>query len=113
MTGVQTCALPIYLSSVRPTIKELGQKDKSIEGGVVSARSVRALAEALMMCIKLDSFDSLMSKLRIIAVIFIGILTFALVLFSGINTVSLLALTLALALCTSIMMLLTHFYLKQ
>lgn len=101
------------LSSVRPTIKELGQKDKSIEGGVVSARSVRALAEALMMCIKLDSFESLMSKLRIIAVIFVGILTFALVLFSGINTVSLLALILALALCTSIMMLLTHFYLKQ
>ena len=101
------------LSSVRPTIKELGQKDKSIEGGVVSARSVRALAEALMMCIKLDSFESLMSKLRIIAVIFVGILTFALVLFSGINTVSLLALILALALCASIMMLLTHFYLKQ
>ena len=101
------------ISSVRPTIKELGQKEKSIEGGVLSTRSVRALTEALMMCIKLDSLEGIMSKLRIIAVIFVGILTFALVLFSGINTVSMLALALALALCTSIMVLLTHFYLKH
>ena len=80
---------------------------------MLSTRSVRALTEALMMCIKLDSLEGIMSKLRIIAVIFVGILTFALVLFSGINTVSMLALALALALCTSIMVLLTHFYLKH
>ena len=101
------------ISAVRPTLKEITPQSKSIEGGVVSTKNVRALTEALMMCIKLDSFERLMSTMRTVCVILIGILSFALSLFSGINTVSLLVLALGTALCASIMMLITHFYLKR
>ena len=66
-----------------------------------------------MMCIKLDSFERFMSTMRTVCVILIGILSFALSLLSGINTVSLLLLALGAALCASIMMLITHFYLKR
>ena len=101
------------ISIVRPTLKEMKPTEKSIDGGIVSSKNVRALTEALMMCIKLDGFEALLSKLRVASVVVIGILSFALVLFSGINTVSMLALILACALCTSIMMLLTYFYIKR
>ena len=101
------------ISAVRPTLKEITPQSKSIEGGVVSTKNVRALTEALMMCIKLDSFERFMSTMRTVCVILIGILSFALSLLSGINTVSLLLLALGAALCASIMMLITHFYLKR
>ena len=101
------------ISIVRPTLKELSPSEKSIDGGVVSVKNVRALSEALMMCIKLDAFESIITKVRTVAVVLMGILTFALVLLSGINIVSMLSLALALALCASIMVLLTHFYIKH
>ena len=101
------------ISMVRPTLKEIKPSEKSIDGGVVSTKNVRALTEALMMCIRLDRFESLISKMRTVFVILTGILAFALVLLSGINTVSMLALTLEVAFCTSLMMLLTHFYIKR
>ena len=103
----------INISAVRPTLKEITPQSKSIEGGVVSTKNVRALTEALMMCIKLDSFEHLISTMRTVSVILIGILSFALSLLAGINTVSLLVLALGAALCASIMMLITHFYLKR
>ena len=101
------------ISTVRPTLNDLKSQEKSIEGGVVSAKNVGALTEALMMCIKLNNFESLIAKVRTIAVILMGILSFALVLLSGIDTVCMLALMLASALCASIMMLLSHFYIKR
>ena len=101
------------ISIVRPTLKEFKPHEKSIEGGVVSAKNVRALSEALMMCIKLDGFEALITKVRTVSIVLMGILSFALVLFAGINTVSVLVLALASALCASIMMLLTHFYIKR
>ncbi|MGM9631925.1 MAG: hypothetical protein ACI3XL_02390 [Eubacteriales bacterium] len=101
------------ISMVRPTLKEIKPSEKSIDGGVVSTKNVRALTEALMMCIRLDGFESLISKMRTVFVILTGILAFALVLLSGINTVSMLALTLEVAFCASLMMLLTHFYIKR
>ena len=103
----------LNISIVRPTLKEMKPTEKSIDGGIVSSKNVRALTEALMMCIKLDGFEALLTKLRVASVVIIGILSFALVLFSGINTVSMLALILACALCASIMILLTHFYIKR
>lgn len=101
------------ISTVRPTLNDFERQEKSIEGGIVSAKNVGALSEALMMCIKLNSFESLIAKVRTIAVVLMGILSFALVLLSGIDTVCMLALVLASALCASIMMLLSHFYIKR
>ena len=101
------------ISTVRPTLNDLKSQEKSIDGGVVSSKNVGAITEALMMCIKLDNFESLIAKVRTIAVILMGILCFALVLLSGIDTVCMLALVLASALCASIMMLLSHFYIKR
>ena len=101
------------ISIVRPTLKEIKPSEKSIESGVVSVKNVRALAEALMMCIKLNNFESLMAKIRVVALVLMGILSFALVLLSGINTLTILAMSLALALCTSVMALLTYFYIKN
>lgn len=101
------------ISIVRPTLKEIKPSEKSIESGVVSVKNVRALSEALMMCIKLNSFEALISKIRIVALVLMGILSFALVLLSGINTMTVLALALTSALCASIMALLTHFYIKN
>lgn len=103
----------IDISIVRPTLKEMKPAEKSIDGGIVSAKNVRALTEALMMCVKLDRLEALFSKMRVASIVLVGILSFALMLFSGINTVSMLALILACALCTSVMMLLTHFYIKR
>ena len=101
------------ISIVRPTLKEIKPNEKSIEGGVVSTKNVRALSEALMMCIKLHSFEELLAKFRAISIVGMGILSFALVLFSGINTVSMLVMILASALCASLMTLLTYFYIKR
>ncbi len=101
------------ISIVRPTLKEMKPAEKSIDGGIVSAKNVRALTEALMMCVKLDRLEALFSKMRVASIVLVGILSFALMLFSGINTVSMLALILACALCASVMMLLTHFYIKR
>ena len=103
----------IDISIVRPTLKEMKPAEKSIDGGIVSAKNVRALTEALMMCVKLDRLEALFSKMRVASIVLVGILSFALMLFSGINTVSMLALILACALCASVMMLLTHFYIKR
>ena len=100
------------ISIVRPTLKEIKPSEKSIEGGVVSAKNVRALSEALMMCIKLHHFEVIMGKLRAVSIVAMGILSFALVLFAGINTVSMLVMLLASALCASIMTLLTYFHIK-
>ena len=66
-----------------------------------------------MMCIKLSSFEALISKIRIVALVLMGILSFALVLLSGINTMTVLALALTSALGASIVALLTHFYIKN
>lgn len=101
------------ISVVRPTLKDSKTQDKSIDGGIVSAKNVRALVEALMMCIRLYSFENIIGKLRIAAILLIGILTFALVLFSGVNTVSMLLLMLACALSASVMILLSYFYIKR
>ena len=101
------------ISIVRPTLKEIKPSEKSIDSGVVSVKNVRALSEALMMCIKLSSFEALISKIRIVALVLMGILSFALVLLSGINTMTVLALALTSALGASIVALLTHFYIKN
>ena len=101
------------ISIVRPTLKEIKPSEKSIESGVVSVKNVRALSEALIMCIKLNNFEALISKIRVVALVLVGILSFALVLLSGINTVTILALSITLALCATIMALLTHFYIKN
>ncbi len=101
------------ISIVRPTLKEIKPRDKSIDGGIASVKNVRALAEALMMCIKLDSFESLIGKLRIASIVLVALLSLSLVLFSGINTVSMLVLMLTCALGASVMMLMTHFYIKR
>ena len=58
------------------------------ESGVVSVKNVRALLEALMMCIKLNNFESVLSRVRAVALVLMGILSFALVLLSGINTMT-------------------------
>ena len=101
------------ISIVRPTLKEIKSSEKSIESGVVSVKNVRALQEALIMCIKLNNFEALISKIRVVALVVVGILSFALLLLSGINTITILALSLTLALGASIVALLTHFYIKN
>ena len=101
------------LSIVRPTLKEIKPNEKSIESGVVSTKNVRALSEALMMCIKLDNLERLFNNMRTIALIVMGIVAFALVLLSGINIVTMGAMTIACALCASIMTLITYFYIKH
>lgn len=101
------------ISIVRPTLKEIKPNEKSLESGVVSVKNVRALLEALMMCIKLNNFESVLSRVRAVALVLMGILSFALVLLSGINTMTVLSLSLATALCASIMSLLTYFYIKN
>ena len=101
------------ISIVRPTLKEIKPNEKSIDSGIVSVKNVRALSEALMMCIKLNSFETLISNVRVVALIVMGILSFALVLLSGINIMTVVSLALALALGASIVALLTHFYIKN
>ena len=101
------------ISIVRPTLKEIKPSEKSIDSGVVSVKNVRALSEALMMCIKLNRFESLIAKIRVIALILMGILSFALILLSGINIMMMLSLALSLCLGASIMFLLTYFYIKN
>ena len=101
------------ISIVRPTLKEIKPNEKSIESGVVSTKNVRALSEALMMCIKLDNLERIFNNMRTIALIVMGIIAFALVLLSGINIVTMGAMTIACALCISIMVLITYFYIKH
>lgn len=101
------------ISIVRPTLKEIKPNEKSLESGVVSVKNVRALSEALMMCIKLNNFETIISKIRIVALILMGILSFALVLLSGINLMTILDLVFATCFGASIMALLTHFYIKN
>ena len=101
------------INIVRPTLKEIKPNEKSLESGLVSVKNVRALSEALLMCIKLNSFESIISKVRVVALVLMGILSFALILLSGINTLTVLALTTTSCLCASIMALLTHFYIKN
>ncbi len=101
------------ISIVRPTLKEIKPSEKSIDSGIVSVKNVRALSEALMMCIKLNNFETLIARVRVVALIITGILSFALILLSGINVMTMLALSLALGLGASVMALLTHFYIKN
>ena len=101
------------ISIVRPTLKEIKPNEKSIDSGIVSVKNVRALSEALMMCIKLNNFETLISKVRVVSLIVMGILSFALILLSGINLMTVLALSIALGLGASIVALLTHFYIKN
>jgi hypothetical protein len=101
------------ISIVRPNLKELKPQDKPTDSGVVSAKNVRAISEALMMCTRLYSFEALIAKVRMVAIVLVGVLTFILVRVSGINAVSLLLLLLECALGASVMMLLSHFYIKR
>ena len=103
------------ISIVRPTLKEIKPNEKSIESGVISTKNVRALAEALMMCIKLDNLEGIFRKIRAIALVLMGILSFVLISLSGsnISIITLLALSLGCALCTSVMMMVTYFYVKH
>ena len=101
------------ISVVRPSIKELKPQDKPTESGIVSAKNVRAISEAIMMCARLYSFEALISKIRMGAIVLMGALTFILVRISGINAISMLLLMLACALGGSVMMLLSHFYTKR
>lgn len=103
----------IPISIVRPTLKEIKPNDKSIESGVISTKNVRSLAEALMMCIKLDSLERILGNIRTVAIVLMGILSFALTLLSGINAITMLVMSLACAFCTSIMILVTYFYIKR
>jgi hypothetical protein len=98
---------------IRPTLKELKPQEKAIDGGLVSIKNVRAISEAVMMCTRLYSFESVISKIRIASMVIIGALILTLVMISGINMVSMLLLLLACALFTSIMILLSHFYIKR
>ena len=66
-----------------------------------------------MMCIKLNRFESFISRVRVVSLVLMGILSFALILLSGINVMTMLALSLTVALCVSIMSLLTYFYIKN
>ena len=70
-------------------------------------------SEAAMMCTRLYNFESVIAKIRIAAIVLIAALSFTLVTVSGINAVSMLLLMLACALGTSVMMLLSHFYIKR
>ncbi len=101
------------ISVVRPNLKELKPQEKSLDSGIVSIKNVRAISEAVMMCTRLYSFEAFISKIRIVAILLMGILNFTLVMVSGINTVSMLLLTLASALGASVMVLLSHFYIKR
>ena len=102
------------ISIVRPTLKELKPSDKSIESGIVSTKNVRALVQALIMCSKLDSFERVLNNIRTVALVIMGILSFALILLSEANFVmSMMVLTIACGVCASIMALLSYFYIKH
>ena len=101
------------ISIVRPTLKEIKPNEKSIESGVVSTKNVRALSEALMMCIKLDNLERIFGNMRTVALIIMGIVSFAFVLLLGINIITILSMVLACGLCASIMTLITYFYIKH
>ncbi|MBR2381201.1 MAG: hypothetical protein IKA84_01740 [Clostridia bacterium] len=102
------------ISIVRPTLKELKPSDKSIESGIVSTKNVRALAEALMMCTKLDSFERILNGIRTVALVIMGILAFALILLSKANfLMTMIVLTIACGVCASAMALLSYFYIKH
>ena len=101
------------ISIVRPTLKEIKPSEKSIESGVVSIKNVRTLTEALMMCIKLNNLEAIMSKIRAVALVIVGILSFALLLRLEISIITICIMSLSLGLSASIMALLTHFYIKN
>ena len=101
------------ISIVRPTLKEIKPNEKSIDSGVVSVKNVRALTEALMMCIKLNNLEVIMSKVRAAALVVMGILSFALLLRPEINIITVWVMLLSLGLGGFVMALLTHFYIKN
>ena len=101
------------ISIVRPTLKEIKPNEKSIDSGVVSIKNVRMLTEALMMCIKLNNLEGIMSKVRAVALVMLGILSFALLLQLEISILTICIMALTLGLSASIMILLTHFYIKN
>lgn len=108
----KTKKMPI--SIVRPTLKELKPSDKSIESGIVSTKNVRALAQALMTCSKLDNFERIMNNIRIVALVIMGILSFALILLSVANfLMTMIVLAIACGICASTMILLSYFYIKH
>ncbi len=101
------------ISIVRPTLKEIKPNEKSIDSGVVSIKNVRMLTEALMMCIKLNNLEGIMSKVRAVALVMLGILSFAFLLQLEISILTICIMALTLGLSASIMILLTHFYIKN
>lgn len=101
------------ISIIRPNLTELKPRDKSVDAGLVSIKNVRAISEAVMMCNRLNAFEPIIAKIRIASIILMGILNLTLVMVSGINTVSMLLLMLTCALFASVMMLLSHFYIKR
>ena len=108
----KTKKMPI--SIVRPTLKELKPSDKSIESGIVSTKNVRALAQALMTCSKLDNFERVMNNIRIVALVIMGILSFALILLSVANfLMTMIVLAIACGICASTMILLSYFYIRH
>ena len=101
------------ISVVKPSLKELTRSKSSADSGIVSAMSSRAALEALIMCIRLCEFEKIISKLRIFSVVLGTVLSLVLLLFAGVNAVSLLVMALYSAACISAMILLSYLYTKR
>ena len=106
-------AKKMSISIVRPTLKELKPSDKSIESGIVSTKNVRSLVQALLMCSKINGFERILNTIRMVALVIVGILSFALILLSEANfLMTMIVLTVACGVCASTMALLSYFYIK-
>ena len=102
------------ISIVRPTLKELKPSDKSIESGIVSTKNVRALVQGLMMCSKLSNFERILNSIRTVALVIMGILSFALILLSEINFImAMIVLSIACGVCAFTMLVLSYFYIRH
>ena len=102
------------ISIVRPTLKELKPSDKSIESGIVSTKNVRALVQGLMMCSKLSNFERILNSIRTVALVIMGILSFALILLSKINFImAMIVLSIACGVCAFTMLVLSYFYIRH
>ena len=106
-------AKKMSISIVRPTLKELKPSDKSIESGIVSTKNVRSLVQALLMCSKINSFERILHTIKMVALVIVGILSFALILLSEANfLMTMIVLAVACGVCASTMALLSYFYIK-
>ena len=101
------------ISVVKPSLKELAVTKETADSGIVSSLSSKAALEALIMCLRLCDFESMISKLRIFSVVLGTVLSLVLLLFAGVNAVSLLVLALYSAACMSAMVLLSYLYTKR